>query len=358
MIRPIAIYLPQFHPIPENNEWWGKGFTEWTNVTKAVPRFKNHYQPHLPADLGFYDLRLHDVMKQQAELAKEYGIYGFMFYHYWFSGKQLLQKPVENWLHFKTPDFPYFLCWANENWTRRWDGQEQEVLIKQNYSDEDDIFHFKELVKYFKDERYICIDEKPVFAVYRTHLFPNIKRTAEIWRQLALEHGLKGLYLISVESIGQKMNPTQIGFDAALDFQPDFANLPNPLSGSFIDRILNKFKIKNSPYKKDCIFDYSEMVEKMLSRPTPDYKIFPGITPMWDNTARRKEGATIIKGSTPGLYAYWLKKILESFKPYSKDENFIFLNAWNEWAEGNHLEPCQKWGKQYLEVTKKIIGNA
>lgn len=353
-IRPIAIYLPQFYPIPENDKWWGKGFTEWTNVTKAKPLFSGHYQPHLPSDLGFYDLRLHETMVQQVELAKSYGINGFMFYHYWFSGKRILERPVNQWLEKKTPNFPFCICWANENWTRRWDGMDQEILMIQKYSEEDDRLHFKELVKYFADDRYIKIDGKPLFAVYRTQSFPDIKKTASIWREEALKHGLKGIYLAKMESWANKTNPEDIGFDAAIDFQPDFSTLPDRIFGSFWQRLLNKFNIRENPFQLNRVYDYGSYIEKVKSITKPDYKLFPGLTPMWDNSARRKKDAIIFRGSTPELFGEWCKYVKHNFKPYSEEENFIFINAWNEWAEGNHLEPCMKWGKSYLEQILKL----
>ena len=355
MIRPLAIYLPQFHPIPENDKWWGKGFTEWTNVTKTRPLFKEHYQPHLPSDLGFYDLRLHDVLVEQAELAKSSGIYGFMFYHYWFSGKKLLERPLEQLLKNSKPDIPFCVCWANENWTRRWDGKDEEVLIKQEYSLRDDLNHFAELLNYFKDSRYIKVDGKPIFVVYRTNLFPNIKETALLWRQEALNYGFPGIYLVTTESFGNRINPEEIGFDAAIDFQPDFEMLPQRYLGSFVDRLLNKLKIKKSPFLENNVYDYKDYAEIMMNKNEVNYKLFPGITPMWDNSARRSNNAIILKDSSPEQYGKWLERIMQKFKPFSVDENFVIINAWNEWAEGNHLEPCRKWGRQYLEVTKSIL---
>lgn len=355
MFRSIAIYLPQFHPIPENDEWWGKGFTEWTNVVKAKPLFEGHYQPHLPADMGFYDLRLHETMIQQANLAQDAGIHGFMFYHYWFSGKRLLEKPLEQWLKNKTPNFPFMLCWANENWSRRWDGQDQELLIKQSYSEEDDIAHFYELLPYFKDTRYITVNNKPVFVIYRANLFPNVQKTASIWQHLAKENGLEGLYLITVEAMGKSPTPTEINFDAAMRFQPDWSNLPPKQTGSFITKLLDKMGIKESPYVTHRIYDYPTFVENAKKKNFPNYKLYPSVTPMWDNSARRKKDAVVFHNSSPEYFGNWLKHTIDHFKPYSKEENFIFINAWNEWAEGNHLEPCTKWGKAYLEVVKKIL---
>lgn len=360
-IRAIAIYLPQFHPVPENDEWWGKGFTEWTNVTKATPRFEGHYQPHLPSDLGFYDLRLHDTRVAQAKLAKEYGIDGFCYYHYWFNGKKILERPLEEMLLSKEPDFPFCLCWANENWTRRWDGKEAEVLLKQEHSDEDDINHIRHLKKYFSDPRYIRVNGKPLYIVYRPSLFPDIKSTAERWRKECRENGVGEIYLAFMQSFGNYKDPAELGFDAAIEFQPDASKFPKGIElGNNKKTIFSRFVSKSLPEpnapKKDKFFIYSEVVAKMISHSRPPYKLFPGVFPMWDNTSRRKHGATIIHDSTPQKYGEWLSSVVQNFKPYSAEENFIFINAWNEWAEGNHLEPCQKWGRAYLEATKKALG--
>lgn len=218
-IRAIAFYLPQFHPVPENDEWWGKGFTEWTNVTKAKPAFRNHYQPHLPSDLGFYDLRLPEIREQQAELARQYGIHGFCYYHYWFNGRRILERPLNEVLSSGNPDFPFCVCWANENWTRVWDGGEKELLLKQEYSLEDDRAHIRSLIDTLSDERYIRIDNKPLFLVYRTGLLPNPKMTSDVWREEAQKAGLADLYLVRVESHGDYTDPADIGFDAT--FPPD-----------------------------------------------------------------------------------------------------------------------------------------
>jgi lipopolysaccharide biosynthesis protein len=354
-LRPIAIYLPQFHPIPENDEWWGKGFTEWTNVTKSVPRFPGHYQPQLPADLGFYDLRLAEIRQQQADMAREYGIHGFCYYHYWFNGRRILERPFEEVLKLGQPDFPFCLCWANENWTRRWDGLEQQVLLKQHYSDEDDREHIRSLAPAFADPRYIRVDGKPVFIVYRTHELPNAQRTVEVWREEALRIGIGELYLMRMNGWGPHPNPHDLGFDAAIDFQPDWISLPGRQYGDIVTRGLNKLGIKPSPYLKDIIRDYSDVVDAMINREKVDYKLYPGVTPAWDNSARRKENAVIIHNSTPEKYEKWLQHVVQHFEPYSAEENFIFINAWNEWAEGNHLEPCQRWGKQYLEATYRAV---
>lgn len=352
-LRSIAFVLPQFHPIPENDEWWGKGFTEWTNVTKAKPLFEGHYQPHLPTDLGFYDLRLPEAREAQANLAKEYGIQGFCYYHYWFNGKRLLNQPIDGMLQQKELDMPFMLCWANENWTRRWDGKEDEVLIKQDYSFEDDKAHMRWLCEQvFSDKRYIRVNDMPVFVIYRHSLFTDIKETAAIWKDIAInEFGYKGLYLCITESFHDIVDPKTIGFDAAIEFSPH-AVIKNKTESkqkslSFFKKNINKLQID---YR-----DFELGVKQCIDRKMPEYKFYRSVTPSWDNTSRKKENWIVAKGSNPELYYNWLRHIATHFMPYSKDENFVFINAMNEWAEGNHLEPCIKYGTAYLEATKKAL---
>lgn len=342
VVRPIAIYLPQFHPIPENDRWWGKGFTEWTNVTKAKPLFNGHYQPHLPADLGFYDLRLPEVRKAQADLARAYGIFGFCYYHYWFKGRRLLERPFDEVLKSGEPDFPFCLCWANENWTRVWDGQEREVLLKQEYSEEDDLHHIRWLVEVFKDKRYIRVNGKPLILIYRVKNLPNASRTAAIWREEAKRLGMGEIYLCRFEIFPEdRQDASKIGFDASVEFQPDWINLGKPLL--------------SPAYKDHMVYRYEDIVQRMLQKDKVPYKRYPCVTPSWDNSPRRKSVAVIFKDSTPDLYEQWLRKTIEGFQPFSPEENLIFLNAWNEWAEGNHLEPDQKFGRGYLEGTRRAI---
>ncbi|ACK64149.1 polysaccharide biosynthesis protein [Rippkaea orientalis PCC 8801] len=355
-IRLIAFYLPQFHPIPENDQWWGKGFTEWTNVTKAKPQFPGHYQPHLPADLGFYDLRLREARQAQADLAREYGIYGFCYYHYWFNGQRILERPFNEVLQSGEPNFPFCLCWANESWTRRWDGQEQEILMKQVYTEQDDQQHIRYLAEAFQDPRYIRVKGKPLFLVYRANQLPNPLKTTEIWREEAQKLGVGEIFLARVESFLDEHNdPRKIGFDAAVEFQPDWGKLGKKLQSRKRWEIARKYGLAHQSYGIHNIFDYQTMVTRMLSKPIVNYPRFPGVTPSWDNTARRQVAATILKDSTPEIYEYWLKAVIE--KTISKPElpPIIFINAWNEWAEGNHLEPCQRWGRSYLEATQRAI---
>lgn len=343
--------LPQFHPFKENDAWWGKGFTEWTNVTKATPRYRGHYQPHLPADLGFYDLRLPQTREDMANLAKEYDIHGFCIYHYWFNGKQLMERPVNEMLAMGKPDFPFMLCWANENWTRRWDGQDEEVLIKQNYSPQDHREHAAWLCQNaFKDSRYIKIDGKPFFLFYNIHIIPDLKETIEIWRDEVRKHGFEDIYLAGVRTSQDAITDTEaMSFDATVEWQPDWKNL------TFLPDLCNRLKIKldiGTSYRK---ITFDEVVKKMDALPNPKNKFYKCIMPGWDNTARRKHNAFIIDGSTPEKYGKWLETICDKAITYSEEENFVFINAWNEWAEGNYLEPDRKWGRQYLETTKKVL---
>lgn len=334
----LAFHLPQYHPIPENNEWWGKGFTEWTNVKKAKPIFDGHYQPHIPAGLGYYDLSVKKDRIAQAEMARQFGIYGFCFYHYWFNGKLLLEKPIHDMLASGTPDFPFCLCWANEDWTRSWDGRSGEVLIGQNYCDEDDLKHIQYLSGIFKDSRYIRINGKPLFLVYRANRMPDPGKTAKIWRDEAKRLGIGEIYLCRVESFNDEhTDPNEIGFDASVEFQPDWQQLGKE------EYIINTHKVYN----------YSTVVERMLRKEKPAYKRYPCVLPGWDNSPRRNTDSTIFVGSSPELFGSWLENAIKYFTP--QDEKIVFVNAWNEWGEGNHLEPDEKFGKTYLETIYKVL---
>lgn len=359
MIKPVAIHLPQFHPIPENDQWWGRGFTEWTNVVKASPRFGGHYQPHLPADLGFYDMRLEEARIAQVELARQYGIHGFCYYHYWFNGKRLLNRPLDDMVTKPRPDFPFMLCWANENWTRRWDGKDQEILMHQQYSEQDDIAHIRFLLEnFFCDARYMRVNNKPFFVVYRPALNPHMRRTLDLWRAEAKKAGLAGLHLGYMKSKDDGVVFDGSGFDCAIEFHPDFGNLPARIKETVINRVLRKTGIRRSAYIDNRVFDYDAYAARAITQTEMGSNVYPGITPMWDNAARRKTGATIFRNSTPEGYGQWLSEIVKRYKAVDANPKFLFINAWNEWAEGNHLEPCQRWGRQYLEVTKKVFDNA
>ncbi len=356
MTRVLAFYLPQFHPFAQNDAWWGKGFTEWTNVTRAKPVVPGHYQPHLPADLGFYDLRLPETMAAQAKLASEYGISGFCYYHYWFSGQRILERPVNDMVALGEPDFPFCLCWANENWTRTWDGRSGQVLLGQNYSEDDDRQHIEALIPYMADRRYIRMAGRPLLLVYRTELMPQPERMAQTWRKAAQQAGLGDLYLVRVEGFAGGVDPRSIGFDAALEFAPDWRRAGRIYFNKW-QRLKSYLGLFPNGYFEHRFADYRKMMELMLAKPDPSYPWFRCVTPGFDNSARRKTDATIFINGTPDHYQNWLTEIarreLASTRP--ADEKLVFINAWNEWAEGNHLEPDQKWGHAYLQATRNAL---
>ena len=350
--RIIAFHLPQYYPFPENDEWWGKGFTEWSNVTKCKPRFKGHYQPHLPTDLGFYDLRLKECRLEQQKMAKDYGVDGFCYYHYWFNGHLLMEKPVEGHLYDKDETFPFMLCWANENWHRNWAGNYNEVLIEQHYCESDDVAHFKYLLPFFKDPRYIKIDGKPVFAIYRIAKIPNVVKMIETFQSCAKKEGFE-LYICKVQD--QNISGCPQGINASIDFPP--FNMSTKMNSwrthpleSFSRRILHK-TIGNS------IYSYPKYVKDMIERkPFNEYKQYPTIMPSWDNACRRvNQPFMMFKDSSPEIFGKWAEYALSTFQPFSEQENLFFINAWNEWAEGNHMEPDLKWGRGYLDALKRAV---
>ncbi len=358
-VRAIALYLPQFHPIPENDEWWGRGFTEWTNVAKANPLFPGHYQPHVPADLGFYDLRLPEARQAQADLAREYGIHGFCYYHYWFNGRRILERPFNEVLQSGKPDFPFCLCWANENWSRAWDGGTKKILLEQRYSEEDDRAHIESLIPALVDSRYIRIDGRPLLLVYRTELLPNPARTAEIWREVARRSGVGELYLVRVENFVADIDPRNIGFDAAMEFSPDNREVGQAVFSGSISRKMSRWGILPRAFHQHTVLRYPIIAASRMKRASPVYKRFRCVTPMWDNTARRKKDGRILIGSTPQLYKNWLSTMVRQTKTrFEGDERVLFINAWNEWAEGCHLEPDVKHGRAYLEVTLQALTEA
>jgi len=361
-VRLIAFHLPQFYPIPENDEWWGPGFTEWRNVVRARPLFPGHYQPHLPADLGFYDLRLPETRAAQAEMAAAHGISGFCYYHYWFNGRRLLERPVDEILRSGTPRLPFCLCWANENWSRRWDGQEHELLMAQSYSPEDDRAHIRHLLPAFADDRYIRVDGRPLFLVYWMAALPDSRRTADIWREEAQRAGVGDLYLVAVESHDAVGDPRPYGFDAAVEFAPEWRAMGSPKYYTerydLRARVYRRLRQRGwlSPaYWEHSIYSYQALAKRMAAKPDPGYPWFRCITPAWDNSPRRREGAVILYGSNPDRYGAWLSRAMEQTLARPAAERLVFVNAWNEWAEGNHLEPDLRWGRGYLEATQRAV---
>ena len=347
-VRAIAFYLPQFHPIAENDRWWGEGFTEWTNVSRAKPNFVGHYQPHLPADLGFYDLRLPEVRERQAALAREHGIHGFCYYYYWFAGKRLLERPLEEMRTSGAPAFPYCLCWANENWTRRWDGAEREVLIAQNPSRADDERLIRDLLPHFRDPRYIRVHGKPLLIVYRVGVLPDVRASAAIWRDVCRREGIGDVYLCAAKTYDTG-DPARYGFDAIVEFPPHGVRTP-PVNAQV--RITN-------PDFDGTIVDYRRYVIDSLARVDPAWIVHRTVMPGWDNAARRPNHALTFIRATPEIYEVWLRELVaRTVEKRIPEERLLFINAWNEWAEAAHLEPDQRYGRQYLEATKRALMDA
>ena len=341
----VAFYLPQFHTIPENDEWWGKGFTEWRNVTRALPQFEGHYQPKLPGDLGFYDLRNVEVMHEQARLAREYGISAFCFYFYWFGGKTLLETPLRNWLNDKTIDLKFCLCWANEKWTRTWDGRGDEILIDQKHSPEDDIAFIEHVAEYMRDPRYLRVDGKPLLMVYRPGLLPSPKATAERWRNWCRQNGVGEIHLMYVQSF-ERPNPSIFHFDSAIEFPPNLGS-PESVTGSL--RLIN-------PVFKGAVLDWRTLRKPDDAVDNQSKHIYPGVNPGWDNEARRPGSGRIFLHSAAGRYSRWLRHSIRASA--EKHAPLVFINAWNEWAEGAILEPDARFGYANLDATRSALASA
>jgi len=343
----IAFYLPQFHPIPENDLWWGKGFTEWTNVVKAKPLYEGHIQPRLPADLGFYDLRLPAVRMAQAALAKRYGIHGFCYYYYWFNGKTLLDQPLRQVLTSGEPNFPFCICWANENWTRRWDGLDQEILIEQSYSLESNRQFIRDVIPILRDPRYIRFEGKPVLLIYRVRPIPDLEETVAMWRTECRNLGVGEIHLCAARA-WDIVDVHAFGFDAAVDFPPHHLGVQNV--SSQMPGLDPKFE--------GFIYDYDEAVYNDLEKRGHGYAhpAHRGVMLAWDNTPRRGRSAHIAHGAAPESYKNWLSGVMHQeclFNP--SKESMIFINAWNEWAEGAVLEPDQHFGLDFLEATLQAL---
>ncbi len=350
--RLIAFHLPQFHPTPENDQWWGKGFTEWTNVAKAQPLFPGHRQPQVPADLGFYDLRLPEARHAQAELAREYGIEGFCYYHYWFGGRRILERPVNEILLSKEPDFPFCLCWANHSWSTAWDGTNKS-LIEQVYPGWDDhAAHFDWLLQAFTDSRYITLDDKPVFLIYKPDDIPDVQKVMDFFRERALKAGLPGLHLVGVSHRDETWDPRPRGLDACT-----MQALPRR-DGRIPRRYLStKLKLALKHQKSELtIWDYEEFLPSLLRSNQVDFPDYPIALPRWDNTPRSGMRGVVLQGSTPELFRRHLQQAIARVADNRPQDRIVFLKAWNEWAEGNYVEPDQQWGHAYLEVIRQEMG--
>lgn len=363
-MKSIAFYLPQFHPIAENNSWWGNGFTEWHNVSRAIPLFKGHRQPQVPDELGFYDLRCKETRLEQIALAKHFGIDAFCYYHYWFHGKQLLETPLNKMLGDPDSDFPFCLCWANETWSRAWDGKEREILIQQTYSESDDIEHAKYLCNIFKDSRYLKIDGKPIFIIYRLGNMPTPEIFIKHLQEEAKKQGFPEIRIFAVRNFAcdvPENRLAELGIFDIVDFEPNTSDFPpRGTAGKglrFLQRLWNSLAKKMGAKEVYSVLrlSYKDTYEKILSL----YKNFgeshhPTVFPNWDNSPRRK-AATIIQNDNPEDFCNWVKAAKKIISTRKENNQFLFVNAWNEWAESAHLEPERKMGRAFLEAFKKGI---
>ncbi len=345
-VHLAAYYLTQFHPNPQNDEWWGKGITEWNNVNQAIPQFIGHYQPRKPGELGYYDLRLKDVMVRQIELAHNYGIDIFCFYYYWFDGKRLLEQPLNMFLKNLDLNIKFCYCWANENWTKRFSGTDEGVLMKISPTEENYMKFIYSILDDFMDERYYRINNKPVILIYRPSLIPNPKKVLKCWRKLVMEKYKFDIYIIAVQERDVSYNWACEGFDAETEFQP-----------KQIEHLCKEITEEEHPIRKDFsghIYDYEDLVKNKIYEIETNQKkkVYSAVMPMWDNTARRNFRGLIFHNASPELYKQWLNNVIKNtLERKDVDDKLVFINAWNEWGEGAYLEPDQYWGYAYLEAT-------
>lgn len=350
-MKIIAFYLPQFHPIPENNDWWGTGFTEWRNVAKARPLFRGHRQPTIPGELGFYDLRLPEILEQQAELAKWAGVTGFCYYHYWFSGRLLLEKPLELLLSLKSPDYPYCLCWANHSWTGHWAGKSDDILIEQTYPGiEDDQEHYKYLRKFFLDHRYITINDKPVLFLFHPSRIPHLEQFLSKLQEWAVRDGMQGIHFVGIDH-DQALFAR--GIDALAPHSFNIA-LSNYLTGARKVKQLLQHKIMKRPR---WVIDYADFINYFDNSSYDGSKYIPTAIPNWDNTPRIGRRGVVLHNATPELFGVHLKKSVTGFfDKNTNDTKILLIKSWNEWAEGNYLEPDLLFGRAWLKAIKDFRG--
>jgi hypothetical protein len=355
-VRAIAFYLPQFHPIPENDEWWGNGFTEWTNVVKARPLFPGHYQPHVPKDLGFYDLRMPDTRAAQAQMARDHGVEGFCYWHYWFAGKRLLERPFNEVLRSGEPDFPFCLGWANQTWTGIWHGAPGRVLVEQTYPGQQDYEdHFRAILPALQDSRYITVDGRPVIVIYCPYDIPQPEQFTDCWRTLAEKAGFKGLYFVGLTT--KNWHPEKHGFDASASRTAyDTALSPHPF-WTLIDKALNRTvrRTRDAIGLWPRIYRYKDIVRHAFVMEPDAPTRHPVVIPNWDNTPRCGRRGYVFHKSTPELFRAYLRRAVERVESRDPEHRIVFLKSWNEWAEGNYLEPDLQYGRAYLEVLRDEI---
>jgi glycosyl transferase family WbsX len=348
-VTVIALYLPQFHPIPENDEWWGRGFTEWTNTAKANPLFRGHYQPHVPADLGFYDLRVPETRAAQADMARAHGIGAFCYYHYWFGGRRLLERPFDEVLTSGKPDFPFCLCWANETWTGIWHGAPGRTLVEQTYPGAADFdAHFRFMLRAFRDPRYLTVDGRPVFMIYRPSDIPDVEAVVARWRHQAVQAGLPGVYFVGWRCAGVSWNPIEHGFDAtSAGFRRTRYTRRQPLKWL---RQLAELQCG-----RPTIFDHEDLVEDLADAVIDPQTQHPCLVSNWDNTPRSGSRGLVLRGATPEAFRIQVRDALRRIEPAPRERRIIFVKSWNEWAEGNHLEPDLRDGRAWLEAIRDEI---
>jgi hypothetical protein len=346
LARLLAFYLPQYHPIPENDAWWGIGFTEWTHVKQARPLFKGHDQPHFPGELGYYDLRYPETRQAQAELAQAYGIEGFCYWHYWFgAGRQLLQQPLQAVIQSGQPDYPFCLAWANESWAGHWHGAPNRILIEQRYPKGDESAHFTAILPVLRDRRYLRVDGRLLFIVYKPHLLPEARRFTNTWREMAQVAGLSGLYLLGIAT--HPWEPQPAGFDGAIIHAPAAMLVAAQLGR--IRRIWRRLQ------RRPVTLPYTAYAQRALPALTGFYDHYPSLLPNWDNTPRLGYRGIVLTGSTPDQYKALLSEAINQVNHYPPDKRLVFIKSWNEWAEGNYLEPDRQWGRAYLEATRRAV---
>lgn len=357
----IAYYLPQYHPTKRNNEWWGKGFTEWTNVGKAKKLYPGHYQPKVPSELGYYDLRLPEVREAQVELAKEAGVTGFCYYHYWFeAGFEELERPFKEVVESGKPDFPFCLCWANESWySKFWNNDgtiKKKILAEQKYlGKEDNEKHFYSLLNAFKDKRYIRIDGKLLFVIYQPLAFKNFKEFKAQWNQLAIENGLGGFFFV-----GQTLHKEKI--DEIIEYGLDAVNHCHRLDNYYqynkaSNFVMRCFNFARKFIKVPFIIPYKKAIKHSVFEEDYREDVFPTMMPNWDHTPRSGRGGTVLHNATPELFEEHAKKVLATTKDKNEDKRIVFLKSWNEWGEGNYMEPDLKFGRGFINALKKAINN-
>ncbi len=344
-VRHVCFYLPQFHSFEENDRWWGPGFTEWTNISRMRPQFPAHQSPWLPADLGFYDVRLTETRRQQAELARRYGIHGFCYYVYWFQGRRLLERPLELLLEDGEPDLPFCICWANENWSRRWDGSDAELLLGQNHALEDDVRFIDDMAQLLLDERYIKVDGRKIILVYRPSLLPDRQSLFDTWRARAKQLGIGEILICNAMTFGE-FDPRDLSCDAAVEFPPHTV--------STREQPLSELGAPESFTGK--VYDYVDAVRSSLGK-TYDFPYFPAVMPRWDNTPRKGSRGHVFNRSSPEAFEVWLRDAAGRARRGPFAEPIVFINSWNEWAEGAHLEPDSRYGRAFLEAVRRVASS-